>query len=257
VDKTEQAIKAGMASAIARQTPELKEDKARAIEMHQTGHDTGSISRALPGRHRTEIRRWLIAAGVYHTLGRGKAVKGRKRFNLDKIYVKEFERETKMAARFDENRHWRGHPAWTAVKQLRRYYLNHATMLEKIRKRDLKRTPAQTIRHRLASRIRRAMKRYGRGTRKTMQTPKYIGCSIAEFREHIAKQFTAGMSWNNYGKGGWHIDHRRPCALFDLSDPKQQLECFHYSNLQPLWQAENIRKSDNWSPNDSASLVKI
>jgi DNA/RNA endonuclease G (NUC1) len=52
------------------------------------------------------------------------------------------------------------------------------------------------------------------------------------------------MNWENYGKNGWHIDHIIPCASFDLTDPKQQKNCFHYTNLQPLWAADNIRKSD-------------
>ncbi len=43
---------------------------------------------------------------------------------------------------------------------------------------------------------------------------------------------------------GWHIDHIRPCSSFDLSDPKQQEECFHYTNLQPLWKHDNRLKSD-------------
>ena len=50
------------------------------------------------------------------------------------------------------------------------------------------------------------------------------------------------MSWNNHGKFGWHMDHIKPCASFDLTDPKQQEECFHYSNYQPLWWNENLSK---------------
>jgi len=50
------------------------------------------------------------------------------------------------------------------------------------------------------------------------------------------------MSWDNYGYRGWHIDHIRPCASFDLTDPEQQRECFHYTNLQPLWWQDNLRK---------------
>jgi len=48
------------------------------------------------------------------------------------------------------------------------------------------------------------------------------------------------MTWDNYGE--WHIDHETPCAAFDLTDPVQQSNCFHYSNLQPLWAEENRRK---------------
>lgn len=49
------------------------------------------------------------------------------------------------------------------------------------------------------------------------------------------------MSWENYGE--WHIDHIKPCSSFDLSDPKQQKECFNYTNLQPLWAIDNLKKS--------------
>jgi hypothetical protein len=45
---------------------------------------------------------------------------------------------------------------------------------------------------------------------------------------------------------GWHIDHIRPVSSFDLSDPAQVQECFHFSNLQPLWAIDNIKKSDSW-----------
>lgn len=52
------------------------------------------------------------------------------------------------------------------------------------------------------------------------------------------------MTWENHGMRGWHIDHKRPCSSFDLSDPAQQCACFHFSNLQPLWATENLRKGD-------------
>ena len=54
------------------------------------------------------------------------------------------------------------------------------------------------------------------------------------------------MSWDNWSIKGWHIDHIRPCSSFDLSDPTQQKECFHYTNLQPLWASENLKKNNKW-----------
>ena len=67
-----------------------------------------------------------------------------------------------------------------------------------------------------------------------------VGCTKEELRIHIEFQFSDGMTWENYGQ--WHIDHIRPCASFDLFDPEQTRQCFHYTNLQPLWAAENIAK---------------
>ena len=64
------------------------------------------------------------------------------------------------------------------------------------------------------------------------------------FMKYIEAQFKPGMTWERYGE--WHVDHIRPCASFDLTDPKQQKICFHYSNLQPLWAADNIKKGAKW-----------
>ncbi len=76
---------------------------------------------------------------------------------------------------------------------------------------------------------------------KTCSTLELIGCSIPELRAHLEKQFKPGMTWKNYGPA-WHVDHIRPCAKFNLSDPSQQRECFHFSNLQPLFAKDNLQK---------------
>ena len=68
----------------------------------------------------------------------------------------------------------------------------------------------------------------------------FVGCSIDELKKHLSSHFTEGMSWKNYGE--WHIDHIKPCASFDLSIEEEQHKCFHYSNLQPLWAKDNLKK---------------
>jgi hypothetical protein len=79
-----------------------------------------------------------------------------------------------------------------------------------------------------------------KNNQKQGHTLELLGCSIDKLKRHLEKQFTQGMSWGNYGK--WHIDHIKPCAKFDLSNPKEQQKCFHYTNLQPLWAIDNIKK---------------
>ena len=54
------------------------------------------------------------------------------------------------------------------------------------------------------------------------------------------------MSWKNHGLNGWHIDHIKPVSKYNLLDPEEQKKCFHYTNLQPLWAIENIRKSNKY-----------
>lgn len=78
--------------------------------------------------------------------------------------------------------------------------------------------------------------------RKSARTVELIGGSIEQARKHLESLFKPGMSWENRGRFGWHIDHIKPCAKFDLSDPEQQKQCFHYTNLQPLWWWENLAK---------------
>lgn len=77
---------------------------------------------------------------------------------------------------------------------------------------------------------------------KSNKTLDLVGCSVDFLKLHLESQFKEDMAWSNYGK--WHIDHIKPCASFDLTDIEQQKICFHYTNLQPLWAIDNIKKSN-------------
>lgn len=78
--------------------------------------------------------------------------------------------------------------------------------------------------------------------RKSAKTIELLGCSIEFFKFHLESKFLSGMNWENRGKYGWHIDHIKPCSSFDLSKPEEQKKCFHYTNLQPLWAIDNLKK---------------
>ena len=78
------------------------------------------------------------------------------------------------------------------------------------------------------------------GALKSADTLKLLGCNIKQLKTWISKRFLENMSWDNYGQ--WHIDHIKPCALFNLDDPEEQKRCFHFSNLQPLWAKDNLKK---------------
>lgn len=67
-----------------------------------------------------------------------------------------------------------------------------------------------------------------------------LGCSASFLRKYIARLWLPGMSWDNVGE--WHIDHKIPCAAFNLRIHAEQKKCFHYSNLQPLWAFDNLSK---------------
>jgi hypothetical protein len=78
------------------------------------------------------------------------------------------------------------------------------------------------------------------GGKKTQRTMKLVGCTVEELKQHIEKKFKPGMSWKK--RHLFHIDHIIPCASFDLTKLSQQKKCFHYTNLQPLWAIDNIKK---------------
>jgi hypothetical protein len=75
-----------------------------------------------------------------------------------------------------------------------------------------------------------------------------LGCTIPELKAWLEAKFYAhpetgeSMSWDNYSLKGWHIDHERPLASFDLTDREQFLQACHYTNLQPLWAEQNLAK---------------
>jgi hypothetical protein len=118
------------------------------------------------------------------------------------------------------------------IEHYRKYHAAYARQQRRI-------NPRYMMKGRLRARINMAL-RYFVNEGKRFNTLVYTGCSINFLVKHIEKQFKNGMNWENRNK--WHIDHIKPCANFDLTDTKQQLECFHYTNLQPLWAVENMKK---------------
>jgi hypothetical protein len=73
---------------------------------------------------------------------------------------------------------------------------------------------------------------------------KDLGCSIEELKIYLESKFQEGMSWDNWSLKGWHIDHIKPLASFDLTDRNQLIQAYYYTNLQPLWAKDNMAKSD-------------
>ena len=139
---------------------------------------------------------------------------------------------------------WRKNNPETTRKKRARWKINnsdkHRTAMSKYRKKRRMRDPE----YRLALNIRCSMARALLGTAKTAKTRILLGCSIEYLRHHLENQFIEGMTWGNYGVHGWHIDHIIPLSYFDFTDPEQQKRVWHYTNLQPLWAAENVRKSN-------------
>lgn len=81
---------------------------------------------------------------------------------------------------------------------------------------------------------------------KTAKIKELIGCDLEQLKNHLESNFKDGMSWENYTYDGWHVDHIKPLALFNLKDIEEQKKAFNYKNLQPLWAIENISKGKKY-----------
>jgi len=105
---------------------------------------------------------------------------------------------------------------------------------------------ATNLQRRLSKNLRNRLRKAMLGKTKGVSAVQDLGMTVAEFRDYIAALFQPGMSWGNYGE--WHLDHIKPLASFDLSDPLQARIACHYSNMQPLWAIDNQRKWAKTAP---------
>lgn len=128
-----------------------------------------------------------------------------------------------------ETQHWHANNPLKSKAQAKRYYTKKYNT-----------DPVYNVAKRCRLRIRSALN----GGYKASKTFDLIGCTPQELKLYLESKFLLNMSWQNRDK--WHIDHIRPISSFNLLDPEQQRQCFHYTNLQPLWMGDNLAKKDKW-----------
>lgn len=120
---------------------------------------------------------------------------------------------------------------------------NSEYMAEKVRNYMRERNQSDAmfnLRNRCRRRIHNALCRVS-GSKARRTTESIIGCTIEELHSHIESQFSEGMTWAN--RSQWHIDHIMPLASADTE--AEVLDLCHFTNLQPLWAEDNIRKSNH------------
>ena len=88
------------------------------------------------------------------------------------------------------------------------------------------------------------------GNKPDLRVEQLLGCSLEKAKAHLESTWVEGMCWANHGLYGWHIDHIRPCASFNLKNEEELLACFNYKNMQALWAKDNLSKSSKWEPDE-------
>lgn len=89
--------------------------------------------------------------------------------------------------------------------------------------------------------IRNSIKR--QFTEKSKKTQEILGCSFEEFKIHLESMFDDKMNWDNQGTY-WHMDHIKPISL--AIDKEEVYKLNHYTNFQPLYWKDNLKKSNNY-----------
>ena len=98
--------------------------------------------------------------------------------------------------------------------------------------------PQKRLRRRFSNQVWWALK----GKKSFRKWELLVGYSVSDLRFHLERQFTGGMTWDNYGQ--WHIDHVVPVSSFQFTSAEEPAfrACFSLSNLRPLWAVDNLSK---------------
>ena len=131
-------------------------------------------------------------------------------------------------------------PFVEASKRVRKEAANQTKSTNRKEKPDM--GPVRKIKANLRIRTSKAL----RGRYKSGSAVKDLGCTGDELRSYLEAQFTAGMTWDNYGikSGFWSIDHIIPLSKVDLTNRDEFLKVSHYTNLRPMWHVDNLKKSN-------------
>ena len=177
-----------------------------------------------------------------------------KNKNLDKIKKKSQERfQQNKKTILEKKQNWRKNNPEEYKKQTKKYYestkedqsIKKKIWIENNREKynsywtnRKKEDPEFKLLSGMRSRLSSYLKLHN--ITKKNKTFDIVGCSPEFLKEHLEKQFISGMTWEN--RNEWHIDHVIPLSSAKTEDELYKL-C-HYTNLQPLWAEDNLKKSN-------------
>jgi hypothetical protein len=215
-------------------TPEGTMTRQRAIEL-----GLGRYRGATCLRH-AELRGERLTANGYCYGCHREKKQARRAADPERERVRNRIRQCSEAYRERRREYMHSNPEVRAAKAERRKRPERRARTSARNRERAKTDPHWLIAKRMRTRIWGALQ----GRSKAASTFRLIGCSVERLRAHIEAQWLPGMSWKNYGD--WHVDHIRPCASFDLTNPLQQRAAFNFINLRPMWGSDNSTKSSIW-----------
>lgn len=163
----------------------------------------------------------------------------RARENYRRLYNKNPDRFIKKTA------DWRKKNPEKNLETMRLSSKNNIKAIRKSRIKSEKKRRS-TLKGRLHTNLSRIIRYCLNGTKNGKKWEAIVGYTLEELKSHLEKQFLSGMTWENYGRTGWHIDHKIPISVFNFNKPEDDdfKRCWDLSNLQPLWCSDNTKKRD-------------
>jgi hypothetical protein len=125
------------------------------------------------------------------------------------------------------------------VKESRRKtYLKHGKRISREKYQRTKSSPVKYLKMLMRRRILGILN--SKNMKKKLKCESIVGCSYSDLKLHLESKFQPDMTWEN--QGDWHIDHIIPLSSAQTEDEIYRL-C-HYTNLQPLWAEDNLKKGN-------------
>ena len=164
-----------------------------------------------------------------------------KLYNLkNKNRHKEYWIRNKERLQKQKSLYWQKRKEYFAEKH-KQWCKDNKEVLKKLTA-NYRRIPKNKTNRNFSNSVRKALK----GNKNGRCWESIIGYNLQDLMKHLESKFQEGMTWENYGYRGWHIDHIIPCYLWQYNsyNDKEFKQCWSLCNLQPLWAKDNMRKNN-------------
>jgi hypothetical protein len=165
------------------------------------------------------------------------SMKRKENYEKNKEYIKEKSRDY-----YNENKDKINDKRKNDKRSLEYYYKNKEDVNSKAYQRmkeKRKNDPLFKLTHNIRTLIRLSL--VNQFTTKSKKTIEILGCTFEEFKLHLESQFDDKMNWQNQGTY-WHMDHIIPISSAETEEDVYRLN--HYTNFQPLYWEDNLKKSN-------------
>ena len=157
--------------------------------------------------------------------------------NYGKIYKEKYRDKIKLKNKLYRKKHKADH---------QKYLVTHKHEILESTRKYVRNKLLTNLNFKLSVRLRQRLYDAVKRNYKSGSAVRDLGCTINQLKNYLESMFQPGMTWKTWGrgKGKWNIDHILPLSKFDLIDRKQLLKVVHYTNLQPLWWKDNLKKGN-------------